>query len=110
MLLPPDSPLRHLPGLAADLGPGQGSDRGARTADSMTVVPITPPAEGQVDAFAKWPDGRIWGMFDCKPQPKRWHCTNRLLAGRAHALAGVGGSSKTTLQYQLAVGSILGRC
>ncbi len=75
----------------------------------MSVVPIT-PAEAQADPYAKWPDGRINGMFECKPQPKRWHCTNRLLAGRAHALAGVGGSSKTTWQYQIAIGSVLGRC
>lgn len=74
-----------------------------------SVVPIT-EAAGELPAwYANWPDGLVHGMFDCKPQPKRWHCTDRLLAGRAHALAGVGGSSKTTGQYQLACGSILGR-
>ena len=72
------------------------------------VVPMTDADVAPLPLwYAKWPDGLIHGMFDCKPQPKRWHCTNRLLAGRAHALAGVGGSSKTTLQYQLACGSIL---
>lgn len=97
-----------MPRVVAHLGPRPRSDRSARAGHCMSVVPITPPADAQVDRFSKWPDGRIHGMFECKPQPKRWHCTNRLLAGRAHALAGVGGSSKTTMQYQVAVGSILG--
>lgn len=75
--------------------------------DNVVPMPSTPEA---ADPFAQWPDGRINGMFDCKPQPKRWHRTNRLLAGRAHGLAGVGGSSKTTWQYQTAIGSVLGQC
>ena len=73
----------------------------------MSVVPISPAPPP--DPFARWPDGRIFGMFDCKPQPTTWHVRDRLLAGRAHVLAGVGGSSKTRLQYQLAAGAVLGR-
>jgi hypothetical protein len=77
----------------------------------MTVVPIAPEPEAlqPPDPFAKWPDGRLNGMFDCKPQPTTWFARDRLLAGRAHALAGVGGSSKTRAQYHLALGAVLGR-
>jgi hypothetical protein len=68
-----------------------------------------PAAAEPPDPFAKWPDGRIQGMFSCKPQPTQWFATDRLLAGRAHVLAGAGGSSKTRMQYHLAVGAVLGR-
>jgi hypothetical protein len=59
--------------------------------------------------FASWPDGRINGLFETEPPPVEWFCENRLLAGRAHVLAGLGGSSKTRLLYQLAVGAVTGR-
>lgn len=74
------------------------------TVDHQAPEDFEPPAW-----WLKYPDGRIKGMFEHTPQPKRWHCTDRLMAGRAHALAGVGGSSKTTALYQLAIGSVLGR-
>jgi hypothetical protein len=58
--------------------------------------------------FRKWPDGSLKGMFSCKPPPVEWHAENALLAGRGHALVGMGGTSKTRLQYHLAAGSVLG--
>jgi hypothetical protein len=75
----------------------------------LSVVPLSTDDRAPPAWWLKYPDGLIRGMFECKPQPKRWHCAERLLAGRAHALAGVGGSSKTTALYQLAIGSVLGR-
>lgn len=72
----------------------------------MSVVPIT---EHEPDPWLLWPDGRIHGMFDCKPQAAAWFIKDRLLADRAHVLAGVGGSSKTRAQYHLAVGAVTGR-
>jgi len=73
---------------------------------SANVVALPAP-EG--DPFAKWPDGRINGMFDCKPQPAPWFAKNRLLAGRAHGWAGMGGAGKTRAHYHLAIGGVLGR-
>ncbi len=63
---------------------------------------------GAVDPFAKWPDGRIYGMFECKPQPLQWFARDRLLKGRGHVLTGVGGTSKTQALYHLGIGGVLG--
>ena len=77
------------------------------------VTPIAAPAAAAAEAedpFRTWPDGRIHGMFDCKPPPTQWFAKDRLLQGRAHVIAGVGGSSKTRVQYHLAAdGGVLGR-
>lgn len=54
------------------------------------------------------PDGRLNGMFDSKPQPVPWFSRERLLAGRGHLLAGIGGSSKTRMLYHLGAGAVLG--
>jgi hypothetical protein len=43
------------------------------------------------------------------PPAIRWHVENILLRGRAHAIAGLGGSSKTRLQVQIAIGTIAGQ-
>lgn len=81
----------------------------------MSVVPLSPEdasrpssAEEPLDPFFKWGDGRINGMFECKPQPAVWFAKNRLLAGRGHILSGVGGSSKTRALYHLGIGAPLG--
>jgi hypothetical protein len=74
-----------------------------------SVVPLVPGPEDEPDPFASWPDGRIWGCFDCTPDPRRWFATDRLIAGRAHVLAGVGGSSKTRAMYAMAVAAVIGR-
>ena len=44
-----------------------------------------------------------------KPPKRQWSYSERLLKGRGHVLTGLGGSSKTRLLYQLAVGSNIGR-
>jgi hypothetical protein len=75
----------------------------------LSVVPLSTDDQAPPAWWLKYPDGLLGGMFEYEAPPKRWHCTDRLLAGRAHALAGVGGSSKTTALYQLAIGSVLGR-
>ncbi len=59
------------------------------------------------DQFLRWPDGRINGMFDSVPEPAP-HFAGPLLAGRAHVLAGLGGTSKTRFLYSLAAGAVLG--
>ena len=64
--------------------------------------------DGERDPFATWPDGRIESFFDSEPPPVNWFCDRRLLAGRGHLLAGVGGSSKTRIMYHLGVGSVVG--
>jgi hypothetical protein len=61
------------------------------------------------DPFAGWPDGRIAGMFDCKPEPVAWLFRDRMPRGRAVAVASLGGVGKTRLQYHMAVGAIIGR-
>ncbi len=60
------------------------------------------------DSFADWPDGRIEGFFENDPPQVQWFCHERLLAGRGHALAGIGGSSKTRVLYHLGVASAIG--
>jgi hypothetical protein len=74
-----------------------------------TAAPLVEPPANAENPFAKWPDGHIHGMFECAPQRAAFFVEGRLLAGRAHVLAGVGGSSKTRAQYQLAIGAVLGR-
>ena len=61
------------------------------------------------DRFQKWPDGSLSGMFDCVPPPVDFFAKDALLAGRAHTLVGVGGTSKTRLLYHLAFGAVLGQ-
>lgn len=47
-------------------------------------------------------------LVDKEPSPIRWFIENRIVHGRGLLLCGVGGSSKTKLMYQLAVGAVLG--
>lgn len=58
-----------------------------------------------------WPpgDGRIDALIDSEPPPRRWFIEHRLPAGRGVLLTGLGGVSKTTLQYQLAIAAVIGR-
>ena len=58
--------------------------------------------------FADWPDGRIGDLLTTPPPPRRWFCTERLLAGRGQLLVAVGGSSKTRALYHLGAGAVLG--
>lgn len=58
--------------------------------------------------FADWPDGRISDLLTTPPPPRRWFCTERLLAGRGQLLVAVGGSSKTRALYHLGAGAVLG--
>lgn len=64
-----------------------------------------------VPAMTPWPeiDGDISPLLTVEPTPRKWLVRNRLLLGRAAALTGIGGSSKTTLIYQLALAGVLGR-
>lgn len=56
------------------------------------------PGTGTIDAFLK-----------TTPPPVQWFARERLLAGRAHLLVGLGGSSKTRMLYHLGIGGVLGR-
>jgi hypothetical protein len=58
-----------------------------------------------------WPasDGSIQGLLTTKPLPRKWFALNRLIAGRAHLLTGIGGSFKTTVEYLLAIAGVIGR-
>jgi hypothetical protein len=71
--------------------------------------PPTVGEDGLVPDFSTWPDGRIDGFFETEPPPVAWFCEERLLSGRGHVLAGLGGSSKTRLLYHLGIGAVLGR-
>lgn len=66
------------------------------------------PEERTVDP---WPagNGSIADMLIEPPPPRNWLVKNRLLMGRAHVLTGIGGSSKTTLLYHLAIAGVIGR-
>lgn len=71
--------------------------------DAMLVLP-----DISTDPFFRWPDGRINGTFECKPEPLQWFASERLLKGRGHVLTGVGGTSKTQALYHLGFGAVLG--
>lgn len=62
-------------------------------------------------AAEPWPksDGDISHFLDTEPPPRKWFVHNRLLAGRAAVLTGIGGASKTTMLYQWAFGAVLGK-
>ena len=48
-------------------------------------------------------------LFNTEPEEIRWFIKKRLISGRGAVVSGIGGSSKTTLIKQLAVGAVLGR-
>lgn len=57
-----------------------------------------------------WPgSGEVGELLRTEPPPIEWFGRERLLADRAHVLAGLGGTSKTRMQYHLAIGAVLGR-
>jgi len=67
--------------------------------------------EEQEEVAGSWPEKRLdlARVLNVEPPPRNWFCRDRLLAGRAAALAGIGGSSKTRFQIQLAIGAVIGR-
>lgn len=87
----------------------------------MKLVPATPEQQSAYestqsaaragDGLEPWPlgDGSIADMLAAPPPPRAWLVNNRLLMGRAHVLTGIGGSSKTTLLYHLAIAGVIGR-
>lgn len=64
-----------------------------------------------VPATSTWPgiDGDISPLLAVEPTPRKWFVRNRLLLGRAAVLTGIGGSSKSTMLYHLALAGVLGR-
>lgn len=57
-----------------------------------------------------WPgNGSIEGYLTTPAPPRRWFAKNRLVANRAHLVAGVGGSSKTRFLYHCAMAAAIGR-
>jgi hypothetical protein len=54
-------------------------------------------------------DGLLGDKLDTAPPPRSWFAKQRLLHGRGHLLTGIGGSSKTTMLYQLAIAAVIGR-
>jgi len=66
--------------------------------------------EAEAAAVKDWPgSGSIDSFLKTTPPPIQWFARERLLAGRAHLLVGLGGSSKTRLLYHLGIGGVLGR-
>lgn len=65
----------------------------------------------QAPSVEPWPksDGDVSVFLETDPPPRKWFVHNRLLAGRAAVLTGIGGASKTTALYHLALGAVLGR-
>ena len=74
----------------------------------LAPLPDDEPLNAPEIDFSTWPDGRIHGYFESDPPAVSWFCHERLLAGRGHLLAGIGGSSKTRLLYHLGVGAVSG--
>lgn len=64
-----------------------------------------------VPSIEPWPkiDGDVSTFLATPPEPRKWLAHNRLLLGRAAVLTGIGGASKTTLLYHLALAGVLGR-
>lgn len=57
-----------------------------------------------------WPgDGAIEGYLSTPAPPRRDFVRDHLLANRAHAVAGIGGTSKTTFICQVGIGAAIGR-
>lgn len=75
------------------------------------AVPVRPVEQTAPKSETAWPvgDGSVAGMLATPPEPRAWFAKNRLLMGRAHVLTGIGGSSKTTLLYHLAIAGVIGR-
>ena len=48
-------------------------------------------------------------LYDTAPEPYRWFIDKRMLDNREYVFDGIGGSSKTTIVKQIAVGTVLGR-
>lgn len=57
-----------------------------------------------------WPksSGDVSHFLESDPPPRKWYVHNRLLAGRAAVLTGIGGASKTTVLYHLALACVTG--
>lgn len=64
----------------------------------------------QAPSVEPWPkiDGDVSAFLATEPAPRKWLVHNRLLLGRAGVLTGIGGASKTTFQYHLALAGVLG--
>lgn len=91
-----------------DLAQAAGTDAvRASVAAAARVGNTTPHAP----AVEPWPksSGDVSRFLASDPPPRKWFVHNRLLAGRAAVLTGIGGASKTTALYHLALGAILGR-
>jgi hypothetical protein len=68
---------------------------------------VTPETD---QPFNKWDAPLdLPALLDVEPEEIQWFIKKRLIAGRGAVVSGVGGSSKTTLIKQLAVGAVLGR-
>lgn len=65
----------------------------------------------QAPSIEPWPksDGDVSRFLSTDPPPRKWFVHNRLLAGRAAVLTGIGGASKTTMLYHWAFGAVLGK-
>jgi hypothetical protein len=57
-----------------------------------------PPGDGDISTFLRMP-----------PPPLAWFAHERLLAGRAHLLTGIGGSSKTRFLFHMGIAAVIGR-
>lgn len=78
-------------------------ERVEQVAPKASSLPAAPTVE-------LWPklDGDISRFLDTEPPPRKWFVHNRLLAGRAAVLTGIGGASKTTALYHFALAAVLG--
>lgn len=81
-----------------------------RRLDEIGAGKIDSPVVAANCSLDEWPgDGLVAGYFMSAPSPIRWFARERLLAGRAQLLVGLGGSSKTRVLYHLAIAAVLGR-
>lgn len=72
--------------------------------------PVIPP-HLLAHSAEPWPkiEGDISTFLAVDPEPRKWLVRNRLLLGRAAVLTGIGGASKTTMLYHIALAAVLGR-
>lgn len=93
-------------GVLSQLDPGTAREVRRKVWELRRQAETEPRAEPDDD----WPgSGEVGHLLRTEPPPVQWFARERLLAGRAHILTGIGGSSKTRMLYHLGVGSVLGR-
>ena len=84
--------------------------------DDIDLPPLDAYGEDDAQPVVEPPESAPWDaplnlskLLGIKPAPIPFFIRDRIQLGRGHLLTGIGGSAKTRLLYQLAVGAVLGK-